>query len=207
MKLRFRWVAAAGVCVLLVLFSVPRRVRAPGGEALPFFEAPAGERPARIDPGGETVLPNGRVITPRGRQFFTAPHPYGLALSPDRKTLYLNDSWSAFLWKFDVKSDGSLTNRRRFADLALSESRRSAEKKTTNADGMAVDSSGHLYVATDLGIQVYSPAGQRLGVISFPTVPSNCKFGGGDLKTLYVTGGKRLYSVQTMQRGMEYPLR
>jgi len=87
MKLRFCWAVAVGVCVLLVLFSVPRRVRAPGAEALPFFEAPAGERPARIDPGGETVLPNGRVITPRGRQFFTAPHPYGLALSPDGRTL------------------------------------------------------------------------------------------------------------------------
>ena len=133
--------------------------------------------------------------------------PNGLALSPDRNTLYLNDSWSTALWKFDVKSDGSLTNRRRFADLALSESRSSAEKKTTNADGMAVDSSGHLYVATDLGIQIFSPAGERLGVISFPTVPSNCKFGGGDLRTLYVTGGKRVYSIQTKQRGIGYPLR
>lgn len=32
---------------------------------------------------GLTVLPNGRFLTPRGRQVTTAPHPYGLVLSPD----------------------------------------------------------------------------------------------------------------------------
>jgi gluconolactonase len=128
--------------------------------------------------------------------------PNGLALSPDRKTLYLNDSWSTTIWKLDV-SDGALSKRRRFADLALTESSRKAKRKTTNADGMAVDSSGHLYVATDLGIQIFSPAGERLGVISFPTTPSNCKFGGSDLSTLYVTGGKRLYSIRTKQKGIE----
>ncbi len=30
------------------------------------------------------MLPNGRFITPRGQQIQTAPHPYGLILSPDR---------------------------------------------------------------------------------------------------------------------------
>ena len=34
-------------------------------------------------PAGQTVLPNGRFITPLGRQITTAPHPYGLTLSPD----------------------------------------------------------------------------------------------------------------------------
>ena len=33
------------------------------------------------------MLPNGRLITPLGRQVKVAPHPYGLALSPDGKTL------------------------------------------------------------------------------------------------------------------------
>jgi DNA-binding beta-propeller fold protein YncE len=51
------------------------------------LQAPAGSKPTRIDPGGETVLPNGRLITPLGRQVKVAPHPYGLTLSPDGKTL------------------------------------------------------------------------------------------------------------------------
>jgi len=51
--------------------------------------APAGERLAKIAraPDGTTILPTGRLITPRGRQIVVAPHPYGLAISPDGKTL------------------------------------------------------------------------------------------------------------------------
>src|SRR2546426_2465557 len=59
------------------------------------LRAPAGDRPAKIDPAGETVLPNGRLITPRGIQVRVAPHPYGLALSPDGKTLVTANSGTA----------------------------------------------------------------------------------------------------------------
>ena len=50
------------------------------------MSAPAGNLPARIDRAGKTVLPNGRFITPRGRQIETAPHPYGLIISSDGRT-------------------------------------------------------------------------------------------------------------------------
>jgi len=51
------------------------------------LQAPAGRLPVKIDPRRVTVLPNGRLITPFGKQVKVAPHPYGLALSPDGKTL------------------------------------------------------------------------------------------------------------------------
>ncbi|HVQ28791.1 MAG TPA: hypothetical protein VMV21_04380, partial [Vicinamibacteria bacterium] len=51
------------------------------------LETPAGERPARIDRTGETVLPIGRLLTPAGRQIDTAPHPFGMALSADGSVL------------------------------------------------------------------------------------------------------------------------
>jgi DNA-binding beta-propeller fold protein YncE len=51
------------------------------------MSAPAGVRPTVINPSAETVLPNGRLITPAGTQVRVAPHPYGLTLSPDGKTL------------------------------------------------------------------------------------------------------------------------
>jgi YVTN family beta-propeller protein len=54
--------------------------RAPG-------EAPAGTLPTRISERGTTVLPSGRLLTPLGRSFRVAPHPFGLALSPNGKTL------------------------------------------------------------------------------------------------------------------------
>ena len=56
------------------------------------LKPPAGDRPVHIDPSGETVLPSGRLITPLGRQVRVAPHPYGLAISPDGKTLVTANS-------------------------------------------------------------------------------------------------------------------
>ncbi len=48
--------------------------------------SPAGNRFVTIDKSGETILPNGRIITPAGKSIVVAPHPYGLTLSPDGKT-------------------------------------------------------------------------------------------------------------------------
>jgi DNA-binding beta-propeller fold protein YncE len=61
--------------------------------------APAGNRPTQIVPRGETVLPNGRLVTPEGVEVKVAPHPYGLALSPDGKTLVTSNSGT---WPFSV---------------------------------------------------------------------------------------------------------
>lgn len=48
--------------------------------------APADEKFAVINITGETVLPNGRIITPVGKTIAVAPHPYGLTLSHDGNT-------------------------------------------------------------------------------------------------------------------------
>lgn len=49
--------------------------------------SPAGDLPTRIDHArGSAILPNGRVVKPHGSYVFTAPHPYGLALTSDGMT-------------------------------------------------------------------------------------------------------------------------
>lgn len=53
----------------------------------PCFEAPAGNRFAKIVYGGETILPNGRIITPLGRRMYTQENLWRVELSPDEKTL------------------------------------------------------------------------------------------------------------------------
>ena len=53
----------------------------------PQFEAPAGEKFAKVVYGGETVLPNGRIITPLGKRMYTAENLWRVELSPDEKTL------------------------------------------------------------------------------------------------------------------------
>jgi len=48
--------------------------------------APAGSRFTEINYEGETVIPNGRILTPAGKSIVVAPHPFGLTLSPDGNT-------------------------------------------------------------------------------------------------------------------------
>ncbi len=54
--------------------------------------APAGDRYTQINQSNETILPNGRIITPSGKQITVAPHPFGLTLSPDGKTIITANS-------------------------------------------------------------------------------------------------------------------
>lgn len=93
--MRFQWRVWALPVFLIIIFScqthwvrAQQRPARSGGE----LQAPAGARPVKIDPAGETVLPNGRLITPLGKHVKVAPHPYGLALSPDGKTLVTANS-------------------------------------------------------------------------------------------------------------------
>ncbi len=51
------------------------------------LSAPAGDRPTIRHIGGLSVIPNGRLLTPVGRQIVVPPHPFGLALSRDGSLL------------------------------------------------------------------------------------------------------------------------
>lgn len=53
---------------------------------------PAGNRMVTIDKTGETILPNGRIIKPFGKSIMVAPHPFGLTISPDGKTVVTANS-------------------------------------------------------------------------------------------------------------------
>jgi gluconolactonase len=99
----------------------------------------------------------------------------GIMLSPDERTLYLTNTAAGIL-AFDVQPDGSIRNRRNFV------------KPEGGQDGLAVDAAGRLYVASDPGIQVFSPQGQHLGLIPTPRETTSLAFAGPDKTTLYVIG-------------------
>ena len=56
------------------------------------MQSPAGEKYPHLNPTGTSILPNGRLITPRGQMIRVKPHPYGMTSSPD--------------WVVTVSSDG-----------------------------------------------------------------------------------------------------
>jgi YVTN family beta-propeller protein len=51
------------------------------------FSAPAGTRPAIRRPGAASILPGGRIIAPHGQVHATGPGAFGVAISPNRRTV------------------------------------------------------------------------------------------------------------------------
>lgn len=99
----------------------------------------------------------------------------GIMLSPDEKTLYITNTTTVAA--FDVQPDGSVKNQREFAKLEAG----------GTGDGMAVDSTGRLYVTTPgVGIHVFSPQGKFLGLIPTPRSVITAAFSGPGKKTLYI---------------------
>ena len=103
----------------------------------------------------------------------------GIEVSPDEKTLYVNESVQRNVWAYDLARDGEISNKRlliQFADFGM--------------DGMRCDIDGNLYI-TRHGkgtIAKLSPAGEILREIELTdNNPSNIAFGGPDGCTCYVT--------------------
>lgn len=114
--------------------------------------------------------------------------PNGIGLSPDEKTLYVVPSMSSEMMAYEVKQPGVLGAGRVFCRL-----QQVGEAKDGGGDGMAVDVQGNLYITSAAGVQVFSPAGELLGIIALPETPANCAFGGPDNKTLFMTAHTGLY--------------
>jgi gluconolactonase len=111
-------------------------------------------------------------------------NPNGVALSADEKVLYVDDDQDNYVRRYALASDGTPSAPTRFVGTSRT------------PDGMTTDDAGNLYVATEPGVEVFSPAGQRLGLISVPEAASNCAFGGEDRRTLYITARTSLYATK-----------
>lgn len=168
-----------------VYFTVPGPVAQPGGAApaTPFVPAVY-----YIAPGAKATKAVDGI-----------DNPNGILLSRDERTLFVNNTRGEYLLAFDVQPDGSLRNRRNFAKYE------GVTKTDTGvasgADGLAIDNDGRLYVATTIGVQVFSPQGQHLGTIPVSRPPQNLAFAGPNKKTLYIVGRGAAYKVQMIAQG------
>lgn len=126
--------------------------------------------------------------------------PNGIMLSREEETLYVNDTQGEYLLAFDVQADGSLTNRRDFGAYE-GVTRNDNGTFASGADGLAIDSDGRLYVASTVGVQVFSPEGEQLGTIPVSRAPQNIAFAGPDKQTLYIVGRGAAYKVTMLASG------
>lgn len=121
----------------------------------------------------------------------------GIEVSPDGKTLYVNESVQRNIWAFDLTADG-VSNKRlliQFPDFGF--------------DGMRCDADGNLYVCRHGKgtVAVVSPQGKVLREIDvLGTKPSNLCFGGKDGRTVIVTevDHQRLVQFRADRPGLEW---
>jgi gluconolactonase len=124
--------------------------------------------------------------------------PNGVCLSPDGKLLYVDDSNDKNVSAFDVQPDGTAINKRVFCVLKVNTG------AVSGADGLKVDTEGNLYITTAVGVQVFDKSGTSLKIITVPETPTNVAFGGDDWKTLFITAGRSLYSIQMDIAGIPF---
>lgn len=164
----------------------------PGPNATPGQPAPT----PPLTPAVYYVSPAGKV----SRVADGIERPNGVMLSPDEKTLYVNNTAGEYLLAFDVLGDGTVGPRRNFAKYAKV-TKTPAGAFSSGADGLAVDAQGRVYAATAAGIEVYSPKGDTLGVIPVSLGPQNIAFAGADKKTLFIVGRGAAFKVRLQTEG------
>ena len=122
----------------------------------------------RIDKGGKTTLLTDQMGTTNG-----------IELSPDEKTLYVNESVQKKIWAFDVDAHGNISNKRLFAEF-----------DDFGFDGMKCDKAGNLYVTRHGkgAIAVLDAKGKLIREVPLKgKACSNLVFGGINGKLVFVT--------------------
>ena len=170
--------------------------------------------PEKFQPGRAVyyISPDGKKIT-RIVEPNEFAMPNGILLSPDGKTLYINncyddESWypvnsdkENYIWAYDVNDDGTISNGRQFAKVFLVDNVLDRKGKSSSADGMAIDMDGNIYVGTYYGVQIFNNKGEFVGMINLPHFPVSLCFGDEDMKTLYIVSYQWVYKIRTNMEG------
>jgi sugar lactone lactonase YvrE len=117
------------------------------------------------------------LITPDGAARVVADgiaFPNGMAITPDNATLIISESFAGRLTAFDIAADGSLSNRRVWAD-------------GLGPDGICIDAEGAVWTSTGGNACVrVREGGEVLDRIELDRGPFACMLGGSDRRTLYI---------------------
>jgi gluconolactonase len=128
--------------------------------------------------------------------------PNGICFSHDYKKLYLVDTGAPRdIQVFDI-ADNKLRGQKQFTDMKLN-------GRSGGSDGIRVDVDGNVWAAASGGagydgVHIFTPQGQRIGMILLPEICANLCFGGPKRNRLFMTASQSLYSVYVGTRGAHY---
>ncbi len=140
--------------------------------------------------------------------------PNGICFSPDYKKLYVADTGKPRdIQVWDVVDGKKLKNRRRFTDMAMPQQNvdtgrdRRSVGGNGGSDGIRCDMDGNLWSAAGWvgegydGVHIFSPEGQRIGMILLPEICANLCFGGEKRNRLFMAASQSLYAVYVETQG------
>ncbi|TDJ16061.1 MAG: SMP-30/gluconolactonase/LRE family protein [Deltaproteobacteria bacterium] len=130
--------------------------------------------------GGDLVAASLALVHPDGRVEQAAQDllfPNGSVITPEGRTLIIGESFGARLTAFDIADDGSLSNRRIWAQL---------EKAVP--DGICLDAEGGIWVASPIshGVLRVLEGGEVTQRIPVEQQAFACMLGGSDRRTLFI---------------------
>ncbi len=127
-------------------------------------------------------------------------------LLADYKKLYICDTGSThypnapnIIKVYDV-ADNKLRNGRQFVNMDL-------RGKSGLADGIRADVDGNIWTGAGWvgpgydGVHIFSPSGERIGMILLPEICANVCFGGAQRNRLFMAASQSLYAVYVNTRG------
>ena len=119
----------------------------------------------------------------------TLNQPNGIVGTPDGKHLYVAEAKENRILRYDILTDGSLTNRQVFADMG--------------SDGMTIDDRGNIYLTGD-GVTVFNKDGQKIAHFPIPEDwTANVCFGGKEHNILFITASKSVYTLKMLVHGVK----
>jgi gluconolactonase len=115
--------------------------------------------------------------------------PNGIIGTSDGKMLYIADIEANKTYSYIINNDGSLSEKTLFT--------------ASGSDGITIDESGNLYL-TGKGVSIFNLQGEKIAHIDVPEPwTANVCFGGKKFKTLFITAGKSVYTLEMNIRGMK----
>ena len=140
--------------------------------------------------------------------------PNGICFSPDYKKLYVADTGQPKdIQVWDVTDGKKLKGHRQFTAMALEN--RNVETRdgmrliggNGGSDGIRCDVDGNVWSAAGWagrsfdGVHVFTPEGQRIGMILLPEICANLCFGGRKRNRLFMAASTSIYAVYVEARG------
>ncbi|MEP6735553.1 MAG: SMP-30/gluconolactonase/LRE family protein [Chryseolinea sp.] len=131
------------------------------------------------------LSPDHKTVSVAASEFV---RPNGIVGSGNGKKLYVADINDRKTYEFTINSDGTLAGRKIFTDMG--------------SDGMTTDSKGNVYL-TGKGVTVFNSLGKQIDHIDIDEPwTANVTFGGKDLKTLFITASKSVYTLKMNVKGV-----